>query len=296
MYSLLIQQLTRLHPRAGDFIALTRLDRPIGTWLLMWPTLWALWLAAEGVPQISVLAIFIAGVILMRAAGCVINDYADRDFDGHVSRTRQRPLATGRIQPREALLLFTALVVASALLVLLTNRLTILLAFGGIALATLYPFCKRFTYYPQIVLGAAFSWAIPMAFAAQADALPFSLWLVYMANLLWTVAYDTEYAMCDREDDLKIGVKSTAILFGDADRLIIGLLQGLTLICLLLAGRHFDLGLYFHLGLLAMAASFIWQQWLIRQRQPDACLRAFLGNHWAGMLVFAGLALDLALR
>ncbi|MFZ2289362.1 MAG: 4-hydroxybenzoate octaprenyltransferase [Halopseudomonas yangmingensis] len=296
MYGLLIHQLGRLHPRAPDFIALMRLDRPIGTWLLMWPTLWALWLAAEGLPHAGVLAIFVAGVILMRAAGCVINDYADRKIDGHVSRTRQRPLATGRIQPREALLLFALLVLASALLVLLTNRLTILLTFGGIALATLYPFCKRFTYYPQIVLGVAFSWAIPMAFAAQAEALPTSLWLVYMANLLWTVAYDTEYAMCDREDDLKIGVKSTAILFGDADRLIIGILQGLTLLCLLLAGRHFGLGLYFHLGLLAMCASFVWQQWLIRQREPAACLRAFLGNHWSGLLIFAGLAADLALR
>ncbi|RHW20713.1 4-hydroxybenzoate octaprenyltransferase [Pseudomonas jilinensis] len=296
MLGLLIKPLQRVHPRALDFIQLMRLDRPIGTYLLLWPTLWALWLAAEGMPNIKVLVIFVVGVILMRAAGCVINDYADRNFDGHVSRTRQRPLATGRISAREALILFAILTGLSGLLVLLTNALTIKLAFVGIALAAIYPFCKRFTFYPQVVLGAAFSWAIPMAFAAQAAELPIALWLVFIANLLWTVAYDTEYAMCDREDDLKIGVKSTAILFGEADRLIIGLLQGLTLICLLLVGSRFELGLYYHLGLLAMTLGFAWQQWLIREREPQACLRAFLANHWAGMLVFIGLALDYAMR
>ncbi|AQZ96720.1 4-hydroxybenzoate polyprenyltransferase [Halopseudomonas phragmitis] len=293
---MLIKPLQRVHPRALDFIQLMRLDRPIGTYLLLWPTLWALWLAAEGVPSIKVLVIFVVGVILMRAAGCVINDYADRNFDGHVSRTRQRPLATGRISAREALILFAILTGLSGLLVLLTNALTIKLAFVGIALAAIYPFCKRFTFYPQVVLGAAFSWAIPMAFAAQAGELPIALWLVFIANLLWTVAYDTEYAMCDREDDLKIGVKSTAILFGEADRLIVGLLQGLTLICLLLVGSRFELGLYYHLGLVAMTLGFAWQQWLIREREPQACLRAFLANHWAGMLVFIGLALDYAMR
>ncbi len=296
MLGLLIKPLQRVHPRALDFIQLMRLDRPIGTYLLLWPTLWALWLAAEGMPNIKVLVIFVVGVILMRAAGCVINDYADRNFDGHVSRTRQRPLATGRISAREALILFAILTGLSGLLVLLTNALTIKLAFVGIALAAIYPFCKRFTFYPQVVLGAAFSWAIPMAFAAQAAELPIALWLVFIANLLWTVAYDTEYAMCDREDDLKIGVKSTAILFGEADRLIIGLLQGLTLICLLLVGSRFELGLYYHLGLLAMTLGFAWQQWLIREREPQACLRAFLANHWAGMLVFIGLVLDYAMR
>ncbi|PAU86998.1 4-hydroxybenzoate octaprenyltransferase [Pseudomonas sp. WN033] len=296
MLGLLIKPLQRVHPRALDFIQLMRLDRPIGTYLLLWPTLWALWLAAEGVPNIKVLVIFVVGVILMRAAGCVINDYADRNFDGHVSRTRQRPLATGRISAREALILFAILTGLSGLLVLLTNALTIKLAFVGIALASIYPFCKRFTFYPQVILGAAFSWAIPMAFAAQAAELPVALWLVFIANLLWTVAYDTEYAMCDREDDLKIGVKSTAILFGEADRLIIGLLQGLTLICLLLVGSRFELGLYYHLGLLTMTLGFAWQQWLIREREPQACLRAFLANHWAGMLVFIGLALDYAMR
>ncbi len=290
MLGLLIKPLVRLHPRAKDYIELMRLDRPIGTYLLLWPTLWALWLAAEGVPDISTLIIFVLGVILMRAAGCVINDYADRDFDGHVERTRERPLATGRISARQALTAFAVLVGLSGMLVLLTNALTIQLAFVGVGLAALYPFCKRFTFYPQVVLGAAFSWAIPMAFAAQAGTLPMPLWLLFIANLLWTVAYDTEYAMCDREDDLRIGIKSTAILFGDADRLITGLLQGLTLVCLLLVGARFDL------GLLGMTLGFAWQHWLMRERERLACLQAFLSNHWAGMLVFIGLALDYALR
>lgn len=292
MLGLLIRPLGHVHPRAKDFIQLMRMDRPIGTYLLLWPTLWALWIAAEGIPDWPVLVIFVLGVIFMRAAGCVINDFADRNIDGHVRRTTQRPLATGRISAREALITFGVLVGISAILVLLTNRMTIALAFGAIFLAAIYPFCKRFTFYPQVVLGAAFSWAIPMAFAAQAEALPAALWLVFLANLLWTVAYDTEYAMCDREDDLRIGVKSTAILFGEADRLIIGLLQGLTLVCLLLAGARFDLGLYYHLGLVAMLIGFGWQQWLIREREPRACFVAFLSNHWSGMLVFIGLALD----
>lgn len=287
--------LARLHPRATDFFQLMRLDRPIGTYLLLWPTLWALWLAAEGVPDLRVLVVFVLGVIFMRAAGCVINDFADRKIDGHVSRTRKRPLATGRISAKEALLTFGILIGISAALVLATNGLTIALSFAGLALAAIYPFCKRFTFYPQLVLGAAFSWAIPMAFAAQTNSLPMLLWLVYIANLLWTVAYDTQYAMCDREDDLQIGVKSTAILFGEADRAVIGLLQGLTLVCLLLVGSRFELGLFYYLGLVGMLLGFAWQQWLIRDRDPQACLRAFLSNHWVGMLVFIGLALHFGL-
>ncbi|MEH6499382.1 MAG: 4-hydroxybenzoate octaprenyltransferase [Pseudoalteromonas distincta] len=271
-----------------------RLDRPIGTYLLLWPTLWALWLAAEGIPNLRVLVIFVLAVISMRAAGCVINDYADRKIDGHVTRTRERPLATGRITAQEALVTFGILIGISAVLVLATNGLTIALSFGGVALAAIYPFCKRFTFYPQLVLGAAFSWAIPMAFAAQTNSLPVLLWLLYIANLLWTVAYDTQYAMCDRDDDLQIGVKSTAILFGEADRAVIGLLQGLTLLCLLVVGSRFGLGWFYYLGLLGMLLSFVWQQWLIRGREPQACLRAFLSNHWAGMLVFIGLALNYA--
>lgn len=296
MSGLLSKSVGRIHPRAWDFVQLMRLDRPIGTYLLLWPTLWALWIAAAGLPNLRVLFIFVAGVVMMRAAGCVINDYADRHIDGHVRRTRERPLATGRVTEQEALGLFAILVGVSALLVLLTNWLTIGLSVVGVALAVAYPFCKRFTFYPQLVLGAAFSWAIPMAFAAEINSLPEALWLLYLANLLWTVAYDTQYAMCDREDDLKIGVKSTAILFGDADRAIIGLLQALTIVCLLLVGTRFELGMYYNLGLLAMLASFGWQHWLIRDREPAACLTAFLSNHWSGMLVFIGLALDLSLR
>ncbi|MFA5677091.1 MAG: 4-hydroxybenzoate octaprenyltransferase [Pseudomonas sp.] len=286
---LLIKPLSRLHPRAIDFIQLVRLDRPIGTYLLLWPTLCALWLAAGGFPDPILLGVFIAGVVLMRSAGCAINDFADRKVDGHVSRTRNRPLATGRVSARETLVVFTILVALSASLLLLTNMLTFKLALIAVALATIYPFCKRFTFYPQVVLGAAYSMAIPMGFAAQTGELPPALWLLYIANLIWTVAYDTEYAMCDRPDDLIIGVKSTAILFGKADRLIIALLQGLTLLCLLLVGSRFALGGYYYLGLLAMLLSFAWQQWLIREREPQACLSAFLSNHWSGLMVFIGL-------
>lgn len=291
MTGLLIKPLSRLHPRAIDFIQLMRLDRPIGIYLLLWPTLLALWLAAGGVPDPTLLVVFIAGVVLMRSAGCAINDFADRKVDGHVSRTRNRPLATGRVTARETLVVFAILVALSASLLLLTNMLTFKLALVAVVLATVYPFCKRFTFYPQIVLGAAYSMAIPMAFAAQTGELPPALWLLYIANLLWTVAYDTEYAMCDRPDDLVIGVKSTAILFGEADRLMIGLLQGLTLLCLLLVGARFALGIYYHAGLLAMLLSFVWQHWLIRNREPQACLAAFLSNHWSGMLAFVGVVL-----
>ena len=291
MIGLLIKPLSRLHPRAIDFIQLMRLDRPIGIYLLLWPTLCALWLAAEGFPDPVLLAVFVAGVILMRSAGCAINDFADRRVDGHVTRTRNRPLATGRLSAREALLAFAVLVALSASLLLWTNLLTFKLALVAVALATVYPFCKRFTFYPQVVLGAAYSMAIPMAFAAQTGELPVALWLLYIANLIWTVAYDTEYAMCDRPDDLVIGVKSTAILFGEADRLIIGLLQGLVVLCLVLVGNRFALGGYYYLGLAAMLLSVAWQQWLIRDRDPDACLTAFLSNHWSGLLLFAGLVL-----
>ncbi|MFZ6048198.1 4-hydroxybenzoate octaprenyltransferase [Pseudomonas sp. CR3202] len=296
MYLTLLQSLNRLHPRAMDFIQLTRLDKPIGIYLLLWPTLWALWIAGEGSPSLANLVIFILGVNLMRAAGCVINDYADRNVDGHVSRTRARPLASGRITPREALVFFAVLVAISFVLVLFTNATTIWLSFGGLALAACYPFMKRYTYYPQVVLGAAFSWGMPMAFTAETGELPAATWLLYIANLLWTVAYDTYYAMTDREDDLKIGVKSTAILFGDADRLIIAILQGSALLCLLLAGNRFELGLYFHLGLVVAAACFAWEYHSTRTRDPQACFKAFLHNHWAGLAILLGIAADYALR
>ena len=296
MYQKLLLSLNRLHPRAGAFIALMRLDKPIGIYLLLWPTLWALWIAGKGAPSLANIAIFVVGVILMRSAGCVINDFADRKIDGHVARTRQRPLSSGKIQSREAILLFCLLVASSFVLVLLTNANTVWLSFGGLALAACYPFMKRYTYYPQVVLGAAFSWGMPMAFMAETGELPATLWLLYMANLLWTVAYDTYYAMTDRADDLKIGVKSTAILFGDADRVIIATLQGMALLCLLLAGQRFELGLYYNLGLLVAAACFAWEFHLTRRREPQACFQAFLHNHWAGLAIFVGIVLDYALR
>lgn len=283
---------TTWYQRLPAFIRLMRLDRPIGTWLLMWPTLWALWFAAEGTPDLRILVIFVLGVIFMRAAGCVINDFADRNFDGHVERTTNRPLATGEISAREALVLFVLLCLAAFVLVLFTNPLTLMLTPAGLALAACYPFMKRYTHFPQVVLGAAFSWAIPMAFAAQANSLPPALWLIFAANLVWTVAYDTAYAMEDRPDDLKIGIKSTAVFFGDYDRLVIGFLQASTLLLLAAAGLAFERGSYFFLSLVFMAGLFIWQQWLIKDRQRGPCLQAFLNNHYAGMIVFIGLVLD----
>ena len=296
MYVRLLKSLNRLNPRAWDFIQLTRMDKPIGIYLLLWPTLWALWVAAKGVPSLSNLLIFVFGVILTRAGGCVINDFADRKVDGHVKRTEQRPLVSGKISSKEALVFFALLMGVSFLLVLCTNAPTIWLSFGGLALAASYPFMKRYTYYPQVVLGAAFSWGMPMAFTAETGSLPAAAWLLYIANLLWTVGYDTYYAMTDREDDLKIGVKSTAILLGDADRVIILTLQGLALGCLLLAGSHFELGGWFHLGLLSAAACFVWEFWYTRNRDPQRCFKAFLHNHWAGLAIFVGIVLDYALR
>lgn len=279
--------------RLPDFLHLMRLDRPIGTWLLMWPTLWALWIAAEGVPSRELLLIFVAGVYLMRAAGCVVNDYADRHFDGHVKRTKDRPLATGRISEREARILFVVLVAAAFVLVCFTNLYTVLLSVGGVILAFIYPFMKRYTHLPQLFLGAAFSWAIPMAFGAVRQEVPLEAWLLFAANVAWTVAYDTEYAMVDRDDDLKIGIKSTAVLFGRADKLMIGLLQLASLGLLAWVGLLLALSGFYWLGLAGMAAIFVYQQWLIQNRSRERCFRAFLNNHWAGLVLFAGLALAL---
>lgn len=296
MYIQFLRSLNRLHPRAWDFVQLARLDRPIGVYLLLWPTLWAVWIAADGQPSLKNVLVFVLGVAVMRAAGCAINDYADRNFDGHVARTHARPLATGAIHPKEALVFFAVLLAIAFGLVLLTNATTVWLSFGAVALAACYPFMKRYTFYPQVVLGAAYSWGIPMAFTAATGELPATAWLIYIANLLWTVAYDTYYAMTDREDDLKIGIKSTAILFGDADRVIIATLQGLALLCLLLAGSRFELGLYFHLGLLGALACFAWEFHSTRDRDPQACFKAFLHNHWAGLAIFIGVVADYALR
>lgn len=296
MFVALIKPLARLHPRAWDFIQLTRMDKPIGIYLLLWPTLWALWMASGGMPSAKNLVIFIVGTVLMRMAGCVINDFADRKLDGHVERTKARPLATGRITVREAWIAFFVLLGLSFLLVLCTNVQTIWLSFGGAAIAALYPFMKRYTYYPQVVLGAAFSWGIPMAFTAAGGTLPAVAWLLFFANVLWTVAYDTYYAMTDREDDLKMGMKSTAILFGDADRVINLSLQGLMLLLLVLAGNKLAMHLYYYLGLAVAAACFVWQFHSTRDREPMKCFKAFLHNHWAGLAIFLGTVLDFALR
>lgn len=281
-----------LRERLPDFISLMRLNKPIGTLLLLWPTLWALWLAAEGIPSIKNLLVFVLGVFLMRAAGCVINDFADRKVDGHVARTQHRPMATGAITTREALILFSSLCLLSFLLVLLTNTLTIQLAFVGVALAFCYPFMKRYTHLPQLVLGAAFAWSIPMAFAAETGSLRPELWALYAAVILWTIAYDTFYAMVDRDDDLKIGIKSTAILFGDMDIAITATLQLLVVIALLMIGTNFGRGLWFFLGLAVAALLFLYQQYLIRNRDKDGCFKAFLNNNYVGAVIFIGLVLD----
>jgi 4-hydroxybenzoate polyprenyltransferase len=278
--------------RLADYARLMRLDKPIGIFLLLWPTLWALFIAGAGQPDHTVLVIFVLGVILMRSAGCVINDYADRDIDRHVSRTSNRPLATGRVSTREAKILFLVLCLLALLLVLQLNRLTIALSVVGALLAAIYPFMKRVTYLPQVFLGAAFGWAVPMAFAAQTGTVPQIAWLMFLATLLWATAYDTMYAMVDREDDLALGVKSTAILFGYSDRQIVGLLQIMVLLCLLMIGRQAELGGIFYLGVLAAAALFAYQQFLIRFRTREGCFQAFLNNNWVGAAVFLGILLD----
>lgn len=280
------------YPKLWPWIQLMRLDRPVGTLLLLWPTLWAVWIAGNGSPSVRTVIVFTLGVIVMRAAGCVINDFADRKIDGHVKRTEARPLATGALSARQALKLFAGLAAVAFVLVLFLNTFTILLSFGGLGLAVLYPFMKRYTHLPQVVLGAAFSWAIPMAFAAETNSLPAIAWLLYTANLLWTVAYDTEYAMVDRDDDLKIGVKSTAILFGEMDRLMIGALQGMALFALWLLGRQLGFGGFWLAGLVVAAGLFVYQHWLMRERSREGCFQAFLNNQWVGLAVFAGLLVD----
>ncbi|MFL6621219.1 MAG: 4-hydroxybenzoate octaprenyltransferase [Sulfurifustis sp.] len=278
--------------RLKDYAVLMRLDRPIGSLLLLWPTLWALWFASGGRPDPRILMVFVIGVFLMRSAGCVINDYADRGFDPHVERTRNRPIATGRVAPREALVLFTVLCGAAFALVLTLNRLTIGLSVIGAVLAATYPFLKRWTHLPQFYLGMAFGWGIPMAFAAQLDAVPAVAWWLLAANICWSVAYDTAYAMSDRPDDLRIGVKSTAILFGKYDRLMVGVFHALTLLLLVYVGRLTGRGILYYAGLAIAAGIALYEQWLIRARARDACFKAFLDNNRFGAAVFFGLALD----
>ena len=271
---------------------LMRIDKPIGTLLLLWPTLWALWLSGMAIPPLSVLLVFVLGVIVMRAAGCVINDYADRKVDGHVKRTAARPLASGLVTEKEAKLLFVGLALLAFVLVLTMNLMTILLSVVGLALAWIYPFMKRYTHLPQVVLGAAFGWAIPMGWAAVSESLPLVCWLVFIANLCWTVAYDTQYAMVDRDDDLKIGVKSTAILFGRYDKLIIGLLQLATLGLMVVVGLLLNLNGAFYWSLLLAAGLFVHQQKLIARRERDACFQAFLNNNYVGLVLFIGILLN----
>jgi 4-hydroxybenzoate polyprenyltransferase len=274
------------------YFKLMRLDRPIGIYLLLWPTLTALWLAAEGLPKLSTMVIFALGVLFMRSAGCVINDFADRKIDGHVERTQARPLAQGLVSEKEAIGLFLVLLAASFLLVLLTNATTVKMSFVGALLASTYPFMKRYTYLPQVVLGAAFAWAVPMAYTALEIPLQETTWLLFSATVLWTVVYDTLYAMVDRKDDLKIGVRSTAILFGDSDKLMIGILQLITLLTWILLGIQAELGLFWWVALCFASGLFVYQQWLIRDRDRDACFKAFLNNHWVGLALFLGLIVN----
>jgi len=275
-------------------LQLMRFDKPIGTLLLLWPTLCALWIAAQGVPETRLLFIFVMGTFLTRSAGCIINDIADRHLDGAVARTNARPLVTGAVSEKEALLLFTVLMLLAFVLVLFTNTLTIALSFIAVLLAASYPFMKRFTHLPQVVLGAAFSWGIPMAFAAQSGELPAALWLLYLGNLLWTVAYDTQYAMVDREDDILIGIKSTAVLFAHHDRQAVAILQLLTLLTLWASGQQFGLGWPYTGALWVIAGLFLYHQYLMRDRDPTQCFKAFLHNNWVGLTLFLGVALHYA--
>jgi 4-hydroxybenzoate polyprenyltransferase len=287
-----IHELPRILDGLLEYARLMRLDRPIGIWLLLWPTLWALWISSRGKPNPRIFIIFVAGTVLMRSAGCAVNDYADRSFDPHVARTKDRPLAAGRISTLEALMLFALLSMTALMLALQLNKSTLLLAVAGGFLAISYPFVKRFLAVPQMYLGVTFGWGIPMAFMAQYEQVPRVAWLLLLANVLWVTVYDTMYAMVDRDDDLKIGVRSTAILFGDSDRHIIAVLQIMTLLSLYLVGGIIHMGYWYDAGLWAGAAFFVYQLWLIRARDREACLRAFLNNNYFGMAVFIGMALE----
>jgi 4-hydroxybenzoate polyprenyltransferase len=286
-------ELPRIVATVNDYVSLTRLDRPVGIWLLLWPTLWAIWFASRGKPHSQLFIIFVAGTVLMRSAGCAVNDYADRSFDPHVKRTAGRPLAAGRISTVEALVLFAGLALTALGLALQLNKTTLLFAVFGALLAVTYPFVKRFLSVPQLYLGVTFGWGIPMAFTAQFDELPPRVaWLLLLANVLWVTVYDTMYAMVDRDDDVQIGVRSTAILFGDSDRHVIASLQALTLLALYLVGRIMRMGSWYHAGLIGAAIFFMNQLWLIRRRDRAGCLQAFLNNNYVGMAVFLGIALN----
>ncbi|MFC1665092.1 4-hydroxybenzoate octaprenyltransferase [Pseudomonadota bacterium] len=273
------------------YARLMRIDRPIGTLLLLWPTLWALWVAGQGHPGPDIICIFLAGVFVMRAAGCVVNDYADRNLDPFVERTRQRPLATGQVSSKEALILFVVLCLSALALVLMLNRLTIFLSLVGIILAITYPFFKRFTHLPQLYLGLAFSWGIPMAFAAQSNAVPAVAWWLLLANFLWVVAYDTLYAMVDREDDLRVGIKSIAILAGDFDRWLVAVGHLGMLLTLVVVGLQLELNVYFFTALVLALGMVFYQLVISWERDRQRCFEAFLSNAWMGTVIFLGILL-----
>ena len=275
---------------------LMRFDRPIGILLLLWPTLWALWIAGEGSPSLKNILIFCTGVVLMRAAGCIMNDVADRNFDPHVDRTRLRPLASGELTVRQALITFVLVMLLAFGLVLMTNALTVKLAFAGALLASTYPFFKRWTHFPQVVLGLAFGWGIPMAFAAETGQVPITAWLILLINVIWSVIYDTLYAMVDRDDDISIGLKSTAILFGRHDLLILRVLKVCMILLLLLLGWIMDFSWPWFSGVAIAAILFADQQYRVRSRGREACFKAFLNNNWVGLAILVGLLIDYAIR
>ena len=275
-----------------QYLLLIRLNRHIGIFLLLWPTLWGLWIASEGFPNTKILVVFLFGVFLMRSAGCILNDIIDKDFDKFVARTQNRPLASDKLSSIEAFIVAISLIFIAFLLVLTTNTLTVQLSFVAIILAGTYPFLKRHTYLPQFFLGLTFGWSIPMAFAATTNSIPKIAWLLLIANILWAVVYDTIYAMIDREDDLKIGIKSTAILFDDADRFIIGLIQSLVLIALIVIGQQASLNTIYYFSLIIGGCLFLYQLYLIRNRDPKKCMQAFLNNNWFGLVVFIGLFIN----
>lgn len=281
-----------LYIKLPAFAELTRANKPIGIYLLLWPTISALWIAEEGFPRFSLLFIFVIGTALMRSAGCCVNDFADHKIDGKVTRTQRRPLAVGSLTRKDAFLCFAVLSLISFALVLMTNERTITLSFAAVALVAVYPFMKRFTHLPQLVLGIAFSWGILMAFSAATGDVPQSAYLLFVANCLWTVAYDTQYAMVDREFDIEIGVKSTAILFGDADKVIIGSLQVMFILAMILAGRQFELGTFYYLSLVIASGFLAYQQYLIKDRLPGPCFDSFLNNNWVGAVIFIGVLLS----
>lgn len=282
--------------RLQQYWLLARFDKPIGILILLWPALWALWLASSGSPDLLVLTVICCGVVLMRAAGCVINDYADRDLDPHVERTKLRPIAAGKVKPKEALIVFAILCLTAFALVLLLNTYTILLSFGGVFLAASYPFMKRYTQLPQAYLGIAFGWAVPMSFAAQSNEIPLVAWLLYLATALWALVYDTMYAMVDKEDDLKIGIKSTAILFGDKEREIMAVLQIIIMLLMIQIGRLQNLSWIYYVSLVCASLFFVYQQKLIFHRDKQSCFKAFLNSNWFGLTIFVGLVLEFALK